>query len=596
MRGIRIKLRKAFGWILFLAIIIIVIFVIRRYISSRGYESAVGSYITTGGQSYLVIEKGPLFSLHIEEGFFILNETIPSHASPVLKIHARFHENPTERTLEMIRELASRYPTDSWIRLHEVEQEALQGDVGKSEELWNKWEEENKNSPDTLLLKNAQHVLWIVSSSRFRKDYPDLAHYNDAFSRTNSLDLEDKKNRMLKLFDTGQIIYPEYPLVPHLPSPGYAIPPVPNFLDFQVTSKVLLVQAIQDLFLGKREENLRALAGLYLLSQSLRMDNTYMIIGMIGIAMQSFSIHGLTINALNACETKEDLEEFCQLLETLNRVDKAPMEIDAPYCSSPVPILSHTKVSGEETPNYLDPQTRSQVIDARFQLLRMAVAAKYNQFTTGDFPKLEKDFATLLSEGIPEDAFSEGKSLRYAQPSEDEFFVYSIGPDKTDDKAAFSYDPTNGTITPGDVYIRVPREREFPFPREGVKAKNAYQLLEQFPNGLPADPFADTRLRPFSIIESTETQPVVIFSFGPNTDEAEFTTHTIFSSKEIEGQFEPVPTPAPSPGASYGRSLQWVMRRSEEIPPPAGCWRLEPMYDPTNGATSDGDLFIEIPK
>lgn len=35
--------------------------------------------------------------------------------------------------------------------------------------------------------------------------------------------------------------------------------------------------------------------------------------------------------------------------------------------------------------------------------------------------------------------------------------LYSVGPDKQDDGGAISYDPTNGTVSRGDIFLRVPR-------------------------------------------------------------------------------------------------------------------------------------------
>lgn len=36
--------------------------------------------------------------------------------------------------------------------------------------------------------------------------------------------------------------------------------------------------------------------------------------------------------------------------------------------------------------------------------------------------------------------------------------IYSIGPDRTDDHASFAYDPTNGSSSAGDVFVRVPKK------------------------------------------------------------------------------------------------------------------------------------------
>ena len=65
----------------------------------------------------------------------------------------------------------------------------------------------------------------------------------------------------------------------------------------------------------------------------------------------------------------------------------------------------------------------------------------------------------------------------------------------------------------------------------------------------------------------------------------------------VPGAFpEPVPTPPPPAGAGLGRGLQLVLWPSQTGPAPQGHFTLEPFYDPTNGTTSDGDLFIEIQK
>ena len=47
----------------------------------------------------------------------------------------------------------------------------------------------------------------------------------------------------------------------------------------------------------------------------------------------------------------------------------------------------------------------------------------------------------------------------------------------------YEYDPTNGTMSVGDISLRVPRERPYAFPRAGVRAASLDDLARQFPNG-----------------------------------------------------------------------------------------------------------------
>jgi hypothetical protein len=208
--------------------------------------------------------------------------------------------------------------------------------------------------------------------------------------------------------------------------------------------------------------------------------------------------------------------------------------------------------------------------------------------------------------------------LKFTAGTPDLYSVYSVGPDRRDDGAAIEYDSTNGTISRGDIYVRIPRERSFPFPRDGVRAKNAYELLNQFPNGLPTDPFARGMYGkiPLSIIESATGTPVFIFSCGPDQYVPDKSSDLVSTppiapdaplSRYEQRVFLPAsPAPAgdtgaplppgrtpPGPGP-YPESMLQQWRNQSRFQ--EGNYLLGPRYDPTNGTTSDGDLFIEIPR
>ncbi len=90
-------------------------------------------------------------------------------------------------------------------------------------------------------------------------------------------------------------------------------------------------------------------------------------------------------------------------------------------------------------------------------------------------------------------------------------------------KAAIAYDPSNGSVSSGDMFIKVSRERRYPFPREGVSADSAEELLKQFPEGLPPDPFAVPRGKTLGI---SNTTPVYIYSEGPDHSGVEYDDST----------------------------------------------------------------------
>lgn len=78
-----------------------------------------------------------------------------------------------------------------------------------------------------------------------------------------------------------------------------------------------------------------------------------------------------------------------------------------------------------------------------------------------------------------------------------------------------------------------------------MRARTRDEVLRQFPNNLPPDPFADTKGNPLG---ASTGFPVFVYSYGPDTDEHVF-----------------------------------------------GIQHPQVAYDPTNGTSSNGDLFIQIP-
>jgi len=277
---------------------------------------------------------------------------------------------------------------------------------------------------------------------------------------------------------------------------------------------------------GEREKALQLLAATYHYG-NLMHQGYNLIDKLIGVAIRGISIHGLTIYALNACETDDDFFELWDYLRKFSPTDNATMFRDV---SSLDDILS----------NKFQAAVRNDVANAKLQILKTATAAKYRFVKSRKFPKENSDFAPFLSGGPPKDPFSE-EPIRCI-PSEKYFTCYSVGPDQDDDLARIEYDPTNGTISSGDIIQRVPVRRQYPFPRNGLKVNNAREVFAQFPFGLPLDPFAENGEKPLTVRESGNAY---ICSYGPDARDT---------------------------------------------------WKDTPnlIYDPTNGTTSDGDIVLKI--
>lgn len=312
---------------------------------------------------------------------------------------------------------------------------------------------------------------------------------------------------------------------------------VSDFIHLSIKIKVMRVEATLLLFQGQRDEALGLMADSVFMGNLLSHNSNTLLPRLIGNGILGFSSAALEIYALNACETPEDCERLWPVLEELQQ--KIPSDNGMDF---------HAKFAAYIHGDLRDPQAGQNVADAKFQLLRMATAAWYHFLKQGNFPREAKDFAPFLPDGPPADPFASAPLRFSADPATGGLNCYSIGPDKTDDGAAIDYDPSNDTYSAGDIVTRIPHQRLYPFPRQGVHAASAKALLAQFPKGLPPDPFADTKGRGLSV---SDTKPVRVYSFGPDTNQAD----------------------ADTAGAAY---------------------TVQEAYDPTNGTASAGDMFIEI--
>jgi hypothetical protein len=300
------------------------------------------------------------------------------------------------------------------------------------------------------------------------------------------------------------------------------------------------MESIFAMIKGDYQRALHLLTLTYRLGQIYR-GNPNMISNLVGIAVWVITESGMELYILNACKIPDDAREFFMNLEELRKKDQELHYDDYLEHENPISAFfaPESLVNlGEEV------KTRWNVGEAKANLLLCAAAARYRLLKTGEFPASSAEFAPLLETGLPEDPFI--KEPIHFIKTMDSFFLYSVGPDQKDDSAVFPYDPTNGTISAGDIFIEIPPKPKFPFPEKGRLATTKEGLLRQFPNGLPPDAFHDNRNAPLTIIDSI---PAKIISFGPDTD----------SSRANRGELLP----------------------------------LDPPYDPTNGTVSNGDLILD---
>ncbi len=432
--------------------------------------------------------------------------------------------------LNNISNLIKDYPNDYYIKTLYLDSLIRQGDIKTLQTVLDK----NKNfylNTDNVFFKNIYNICRnTIRSSELSK--AELNGY-DLTARITSRNTN--YHDRLSILPTINNFQEYIPLRKSLTNTLL----YPNFLEMQVFAKTVLIQSYFNMLQGKREEALRLLSSNFLLG-NLVCNGENEIEHLIGIAVKSIALKGLEIYGTNCCETKDEITSFTKKIEELNNrnIDaEKSLEILKKYSA----LCSYRSESGKS-------QTRMSTADAKLQNLRIAGVAKENYIVKKSFPKNNEDLMKYFGNNLPIDPFTKNP-IRFIT-GENEFIAYSVGPDNIDDGAAFSYDPTNGTISSGDIIINVPARREYPFPKKGLSANSIEDINKIFPNGLPPDSFADTRGKSLGITKST---PIQIYSYGPDTDEAE-------AKKQLD---------------NYIPSIK---------------------YDPTNGTVSNGDLYFSVPK
>jgi hypothetical protein len=304
----------------------------------------------------------------------------------------------------------------------------------------------------------------------------------------------------------------------------------PNFLEAQTLIKITRIHTIFLLLQAQWRDAFELSVGAYRMGQIYETYFTY--IGqVIGTALRAIACGGLEIIVLNAPVSSEEFGWMAGQLDWLYNID-----IDRPYI--------------EESPSlfgtfYKEYMSRADVTDARFSNVRSALAVRRALLDQNSSHSQEN---LITDKELAIDPFtSRSTSMRIGQ---EEVVCYSFGPDTIDNLAEVTYDPTNGAISTGDIITTVARQPRYPFTRRPFFAASVEDLRSRFPNGLPVDPFADTKGKGLSW---NTTVPLHIYSYGPDTDEGNI------------APLEPF----------YVPSVQ---------------------YDPTNGTINQGDIYMVLPK
>ena len=102
-------------------------------------------------------------------------------------------------------------------------------------------------------------------------------------------------------------------------------------------------------------------------------------------------------------------------------------------------------------PNFMEGRTRAHVTEAYWRMTTALAQLMAYRVEKGKFPGSLEEASQIIGMSVPVDPFTL-QPVRYKSDGK-HGVVYSLGPDMTDNQAGVVYDPTNGTVSAGDVVI-----------------------------------------------------------------------------------------------------------------------------------------------
>ncbi|HBF33936.1 TPA: hypothetical protein DDW35_05180 [Candidatus Sumerlaeota bacterium] len=514
--------------------------------------------------------------------------------------------------LEMIRAIQARHPNDIYIALHRAEMEAVHGDVQNADKLWAQWLDQKNKVADPFLRITARRVENRIYTARLQQGHPTFSleipalslltgkentppHYTSPFDWDTWL--TDLGNLNLPIFFPRSLVpnSEEERVCESIYIPSY-------WVQKRVQENALL--SLQ----GKTTNILPILKGYfsYALAYMDRFPDNYHIAPAIAELLRA----GLEPYLLHFCNTPEQATAFFKSLDALTKSYRTlipesdiglPERLDSPFfqvlgLDAQLWDPHHGTGGGKELK--CTALSKMQELRVLIDLFKAGAVARHRLLSAGDLPITAAEFGPLFPNGLSADPFRTTCTLQLRRTT-DTLTLYSVGANGSDNKGEKEENIFHDKKKKDDIALIIPRKIES---QPAIHAKNAADLLRQFPNGLPQDFFAHpvgpapggkTTPIPLSIMDATTTMPLRVFSVGI----IGLHSWEEYINRSLEPSLLP-PASAPEMRKNqrifiWGEKPEGVASWSIKTWEPPGT--LE-WYDPTNGTNSAGCFYIDIPK
>jgi len=181
------------------------------------------------------------------------------------------------------------------------------------------------------------------------------------------------------------------------------------------------------------ETSIQGMTGREILGESMRVEAEF---------LEKFSLPKITDQ-----KQKENIQEMINNMKTSSSLfGGKPRNLWA-FGAKAVSSIASPILYNIARPNFLEAKTREKFSRARYDLLILSTAGKIYTLEHGAEPEKPEDLTPGLLPEIPGDPFAQDGKSYMSKPR-----LYSVGPDSIDQEATVLYDPTNGTVSSGDIF------------------------------------------------------------------------------------------------------------------------------------------------
>lgn len=161
---------------------------------------------------------------------------------------------------------------------------------------------------------------------------------------------------------------------------------------------------------------------------------------LMGIEYREYATECLNFLLNKKLQNPRDIEQFIQLVRVLISNDKPIVYNEYIKFDPPIGKL----------PDFYNGWIIEESIRTKLKLIEISAAAKLKRINTNRFPRSDNELIPEFLPQIYKDEFS-GEPLKYYVDNEGSFIIYSVGPDKVDNKGKVIFDYKRGINSAGDI-------------------------------------------------------------------------------------------------------------------------------------------------